>query len=321
MKFIFEKLLTDEQRGVTVCVDGVFESKLQVSHWPGSNSPLEIAADTSTEMAFKLLESTNRDNLLQDIQFVSNNHFDSDGVLAAYVLCYPEKALHHKEMFINIATTGDFSEFTNEEALKIDSVISSIDNPEKTIFQGVFCNPDFKTLLQDIYIKTFNLLPSLLDNLDEYEEYWRENFLWYNNSEASFQNQTSVFSNYGDCSLSIIESPFPLHKISKFAHAEYDIVLSVIKNSEGYLYELEYKTHTWFKTSRPQNIQRRSFEPLAEKLNLIENENKGTWKVLGRDPISEWDYRMQFSDKNFNLVPSKIKVYEIEEILFDYFFE
>ncbi len=321
MKFIFEKLLTDEQRSKTLSVDGAFTARIQLSHWPGNNSPQELKADTSTEMAFKLIESDRKEEYLNGIEFISNNHFDSDGILACYVLLFPGYAKHHRKLFIDIATTSDFSEFTSEEALKIDRVISKIDNPDSSIFKGEFQSVGFRQVMQKLTLKTFESIPEIIENTDKFEHLWKDDLRWHRESEASFDNQVSVFSNYGDCRLSILESSFKLHPVTKFSNAEYDQVLSVVKQGEGHLYELEYKHYTWHETTRPKVIERKSFESLAEKLNLIEQEKNGTWKVLGLDPIVEWDYRLQFSDESFNLVPSKIKIYEMEEILFDFLFE
>ncbi len=321
MKFIFEKLLTDELRAKTISVDGYFESKLRLSHWPGNDSPTELKADTTTEMAFKLIESPGSQKYFEGIEIVSNNHFDADGLLACFVLVHPDKAVHFKQLLIDTAITGDFGEFTSEDALKVECVIKNIEDPEKTIVKGAFCDPDFIRIVQDLYVKSFHLLPELLQDVDKYEHIWKDYFRWYKTSQASFVSQNSVFSNYGDCNLSIIESASPLHPVAKIANAAFDIILSVVKSENGHLYELEYKPHTWFDTTRLKKIERKSFEPLVEKLNLIEKEKIGNWKVLGLDPISEWNYRLQFSDDSFTLAQSKIQVFEIEEILFEYFFD
>lgn len=321
MKFIFEKLLTDELRAKTICVDGYFESKLSLSHWPGNDSPAELKADTTTEMAFKLIESPDAQKYLEGIEIVANNHFDADGLLACFVLLHPDKAVHYKQLLIDTAITGDFGEFTSEDALKTECVIRNIEDPEKTIVKGAFCDPDFKRIVQDLYVRSFHLLPELLRDVDKYEHIWKDDFRWYETSQASFVSQNSVFSNYGDCNLSIIESANPLHPIAINANSGFDIILSVVKSVSGHLYELGYKPHTWFDTTRPKKIERKSFEPLVEKLNLIEKEKIGKWNILGQDPVSEWNYKLQFSDDSFNLVPSKIQVFEIEEILFEYFYD
>jgi len=119
----------------------------------------------------------------------------------------------------------------------------------------------------------------------------------------------------------VIESGFRLHPVSVFSHAGNDIVLTVEISKEGRKYELQYKPYTWHDTVRRRQVGRKTFETLSKKLNLMEVNKNGLWKIIGKDPVSDWDYRMSFSDENHNLVDSKIETYKIEEILFDYFFD
>lgn len=319
MIFTFEKFLKSREN--VVCVDANFPAKLQISHWPGHSTPDELFADTSTEMAFKLVESPKKDEYLKGINVISNNHYDSDGVIAAFVLNEPEYASANKQSLINIATTSDFYEFTTEDALKADRVLTNLIDPDKSLYKDLIKEEPFPNAVQLIYEKAFDLLPDLINDIDKYSEQWKEDFEWYQKSEQSFDSQQSVFSNYGDIKLSVIESDFIIHPVAKISQAKFDIILSAIRSEEGRLYELEYKAHTWHSTTRPQQIERKGFESLAEKLNQIEMNKDGNWKVLGKDPVADWDYKMHFSNNSFDLVPSKLEVFEIENILFDYFFE
>lgn len=319
MIFTLEKFLMNTEN--VICVDANFPAKLQISHWPGNSTPDELFADTSTEMAFKLIESERKDEYLKGINVISNNHFDSDGVIAAFVLINPAFAVDNKQMLINIANTSDFYEFTTEDALKIDIVLTNLMDKEKSLYKDLIKDESFPNAAQLMYEKAFFLLPDLIDNIEKYEEQWKENFEWFEKSEQSFITQQSVFSHYGDIKLSVIESDFPIHRVSKVSQANHDIILSSIRNDGDRLYELEYKPYTWHSTTRQNQVQRKSFESLAEKLNQIEMNKEGNWKVLGKDPIADWNYKLQFSNNSFDLIPSKLEVFEIENILFDYFFE
>lgn len=95
----------------------------------------------------------------------------------------------------------------------------------------------------------------------------------------------------------------------------------MLKTGEGDKYKLKYKPHTWFETTRQKQVERKSFESLAKKLNLIEGKKRGTWKVVRHGAKSDWDYHLEFSNENFELSPGRIKVFEMENILFEYFFE
>lgn len=319
MKFMFENLLPDKRDNV-LSVDGIFESGLNLGHWPGSTSPPELKADTTTEMSFKLVESPDKEKYLEGIDIVSNNHFDSDGVIAAFVLLYPEKAIGIKNALINIALTGDFFEFTTEDALKADKVLNDVQYPGKSLFKDLFDNQD-SHLMNSLYLKCFEILPDLVNNVDDYEEHFREDFNLYSRSVAAFDSQTALWSDYNDCRLTVIESSFRLHPVSVYSHAGNDIVLTVEVSKDGRKYELSFKPYTWHETLRKKQVERKTFETLSNKLNLMEHVSEGSWKIIGDDPKKDWDYRMNFSDESNNLVPSKIEIYKVEEILFDYFFD
>lgn len=317
MQFVFESRL--ERRDNVVCVDGLFESKLQISHWQGNKSPQEFKADTSTEMAFKLIESPEKKKHLTGIEIVSNNHFDADGLISAYVLVHPSLAAEYKSSLINIARTGDFAEFRTEDALKANTVIESMGDPENGFFKGELKGKSYPAMMQLIYEKGFSMMPEIIENIDKFEEYWKKDFDLFEKSEESFEKHESVFSNYADCRLSVIESPFELHTVSRFSHADFEIVLSAIKAGGGRRYQLEYKPVTWFDTGRESKTKRKPFEDLRKGLQSLETSTAGEWQVLGKDPITEWDYRLVFTDKNFSSQASAIPLYEIENILFGYF--
>jgi hypothetical protein len=316
MKFLFEKFLTS--RNNVICVDGAFDAKLQLSHWYGNKSPVELKADTTTQMAFNLIEHKNKDKYLQGIKIVSNNHYDADGVLSAFVLLYQDFALKNKSSLINISLTGDFSEFTTENALKANIVIESFADENKSIFKDIFLNEDYPSAIQIIYEKVFEIIPKLISQLDNFENIWLEEYNHFEKSEKSFGTRESVVSNYDDCNLSVVESNFPLHSVAKFMNAENDILLSVVRSEEGNTYELDYKYYTWFDTLRPKKIKRKNFESLAQKLNQIELNTNGFWQIIGNSPILDWNYRLIFADKNLNLLPSGLKVFEIENKLFEH---
>lgn len=319
MIFTFEKFLKSREN--VICVDANFPAKLQISHWPGHSTPNELFADTSTEMAFKLIESPNKEDYLKGIEVISNNHFDSDGVIASFVLNNPDYALAHKQALINICTTGDFFEFTTEDALKADYVLNNLIDYDKSMFRDQIENEPFPNAVQLMYEKAFEILPNLVENVDLFEEFWKDDFEWYKKSDQSFETQQSVFSNYGDIRLTVLESDFEIHPVAKFSLAGHDIVLSAVKHDEGKLYQLEYKPYTWHSTTRHKRIERKELESLSEKLNQIETNKNGKWQVLGSDPIADWDYKMNFSDDSFVKIPSKLEVFEVENILFDYFLE
>ena len=52
-------------------VDGTVDNAIHFSHWQGNNTPIEVKADTSTEIALNLVASPNRDVLTEGIKLVT----------------------------------------------------------------------------------------------------------------------------------------------------------------------------------------------------------------------------------------------------------
>src|ERR1700730_17831001 len=104
-------------------VDGTVSHSVHFSHWQGNETPAEVKADTSTEIALNLVGSPNREVLTRGVDLVTNNHFDTDGVLSVWTILTGERALELRDRLIPAAEAGDFSEFTNEAAVRASIVI------------------------------------------------------------------------------------------------------------------------------------------------------------------------------------------------------
>src|SRR4030095_9886876 len=91
-------------------VDGTVSNSVHFSHWQGNETPAEVKADTSTEIALNLISSPNRARLTRGNGLVTNNHFDTDGVLSVWTVLTGEPALELRDKLISAAEAGDFSE-------------------------------------------------------------------------------------------------------------------------------------------------------------------------------------------------------------------
>src|SRR5215210_5300988 len=84
-------------------IDGTVPNSIHFSHWEGNETPAEVKADTSTEIAVNLVTSPNRDALTRGIDLVTNNHFDTDGMLSVWTLMTGERAAEHRDVLIAAA--------------------------------------------------------------------------------------------------------------------------------------------------------------------------------------------------------------------------
>src|SRR5436190_15740505 len=113
-------------------VDGTVGNAIHFSHWKGNQTPASVKADTSTEIALNLVAAPNREELAGGIELVTNNHFDTDGVLSVWTVLTGERALELRDKLIPAAEAGDFSEFTNENAIRASIVIQGSDQASPT---------------------------------------------------------------------------------------------------------------------------------------------------------------------------------------------
>src|SRR5215813_14081714 len=99
-------------------VDGTVDNAIHFSHWNGNRTPASVKADTSTEIALNVVASPNREELTSGIDLVTNNHFDTDGVLSCWTILNGERNLPLRDRLIAAAEAGDFSELSSEDGVR-----------------------------------------------------------------------------------------------------------------------------------------------------------------------------------------------------------
>src|SRR5258706_6881584 len=116
MRFKFyDERLADVSK---LSVDGTVDNAIHFSHWKGNKTPASVKADTSTEIALNLVSAPDREELTQGIDLVTNNHFDTDGVLSVWTVLTGERALELREKLIAAAEAGDFSELSTGDGVR-----------------------------------------------------------------------------------------------------------------------------------------------------------------------------------------------------------
>src|SRR5260370_20700921 len=110
-------------------VDGSVDNAIHFSHWKGNQTPASVKADTSTEIALNLVAAPDRNELTQGIDLVTNNHFDTDGVLSVWTILTGEPALELRDKLIAAAEAGDFSELSTEDGVRASIVIQGSESP------------------------------------------------------------------------------------------------------------------------------------------------------------------------------------------------
>ena len=284
-------------------VDGTVDNSIHFSHWQGNTTPAEVKADTSTEIALNLMASPNRAELTKGIELVTNNHFDTDGVLSVWTVLTGERALAHRELLIAAAEAGDFSEYSSDDGVRVSIAIQGSDqassnnddgSPLARFLAGEDVDDDARA-----YELVLPEVERLLINIDDYESLWREGWNSVAAAIESFERGKSSVTEYSDSGISLVTlapelfdgagfSPTrhaaPYTAISKFAKGE--LFLIAIPTAGGWFYRLDYPYYSWAETVVRPSIQRRDLTNALELLNGKEGNRDGRWQIDNREMTS-----------------------------------
>ena len=298
-------------------VDGTVDHAIHFSHWKGNQTPARVKADTSTEIALNVVAAPNRDELTQGIDLVTNNHFDTDGVLSVWTMLNGERALELRDKLIPAAEAGDFCELSTEAAVRASIVIQGSDSPiddSGSPLAQQLANAPFDDDAR-AYELVLPHVERVLTHTNEYESLWRDAWNRIAVALESFANGSSGVDEDSEARLSIVTlapeifgpSGFqpalhaaPFTAISHQAHGELFLIATPL--DEGWAYRIDYPYYSWAETIMRPRIERRDFTQLVTHLNESDQSAKGHWRV----DTSELASAIKFSDANGKLTESKL---------------
>jgi hypothetical protein len=309
-------------------VDGTVANAVHFSHWQGNETPAEVKADTSTEIALNLVASPNHDKLTRGIELVTNNHFDTDGVLSVWTVLTGERALSLRDRLIGAAESGDFSEFRNEDAVRASIVIQGSDQASPNNDSGSPLAAWLAGEEVDDDARSYELvLPEVervLTRIDDYEPLWRTAWGEIAKAFESFERGASTVEEYPDSGLSLItlapevfsSSGFnptrhaaPYTAISRYAKGKLFLIATPLQDS--WAYRIDYPYYSWAETVVRPRIERRDLNPLITHLNQIEKKQSGRWKLDN----SEMTSAVKFLDGTGSLAPSTIQPDDVAKLI------
>ncbi|HLG21473.1 MAG TPA: DUF6687 family protein [Candidatus Manganitrophaceae bacterium] len=270
----------DSMKGVAkISVDGLVPQSYHLSHWKGNNTPAPLKADTSTEIALRYLSHPNPKIFFPQVHIITNNHFDTDGLLAVWALLNPKKAEPMAARLIHAAEAGDFCSFSSEEGVQMNLLIQAFYASDESPFipqLAGYPGPKeaffYKTLLP--------LLPDLFRKKDEYRALWREAYDEILQSMELFEKGIIGVEEYEQERLSVVIDERRPARQATDHHCQGNLFL-VIEDRErvegGFGYELEYRYYAWADTVTRPPIVMIPMESLAEHLNRHEGPADGKW--------------------------------------------
>jgi len=308
----FEFYREDLDPAVTLVVDGVAPGTLNLSHWPGNRTPARYRADTTTEMALLLASDPRREQFLEGVRVVSNNHFDTDGLLSAWAVLHPGEALRHRRFLVDAARAGDFGTFTSADAVKFDLILTAFEDPRRSPLAPRLRGAGEEERSAVIYEDLLGRLPDLFYQVDAYRPLWEEPFERIVDSFQRVRDGGARIREHHASRLSVIETDEELEKMARFDACRYHRVLTAIRDGRGFRFELEHHIFSWFDTVTPPRGARLDLTPLATELNALEPRGEGRWTYTGNQDLSA---RLFLPDRDGDPAVSGLPLERVEQIV------
>jgi hypothetical protein len=311
-------------------VDGTVSNSIHFSHWEGNETPAELKADTSTEIALNLVTSSNRSKLTKNIDLVTNNHFDTDGMLSVWTVMAGEGAAQYRDILIDAAEAGDFSEYTSADGVRVslaiqgsDQVIPNEDSGSPLARMLAGENVDDDARCYELIMPEVELL---LTNINDYESLWREGWKKIVEALESFDRGSSKVVEFPGSNVSLVtlapeifsgegfdptRHSAPYTAISKFAHGQLFVI--AIQAPDGWFYRIDYPYYSWAETVVRPRVERRDLSGILQTLNEMEGNRSGVWQADSREMTSA----AKFFDEKKKLIASTIKPEEVVEAFTD----
>jgi hypothetical protein len=307
-------------------VDGTVDNAIHFSHWNGNKTPESVKADTSTEIVLNIVAAPNRLELTHSIDLVTNNHFDTDGILSVWTMLTGEHALSLRSKLIAAAEAGDFSELSSVDGVRASIVIQGSDSPIDKSGSPLAAKIAGNPVLDEAenYVLLLPHVEDVISNTDKYEELWRRQWQRIEIALDSFAKGTSRVEEFTDVDLSLVtlapeiyaphgfdpaQDAVPFTAISKHAKGTLFLIATPLKG--GWAYRIDYPYYSWAETVVRPRVRRRDLTLLLERLNQFETGSSGKWQADSSELASaakfQADGRLQSSELGPDEVASQIR--------------
>lgn len=319
-----------------ISVDGAWDAPgLNLSHWPGHRTPRELQHELSTGVAlnFARLAPERRAQLSEGCRAIVNNHYDTDGSCSLFAVHRPETALRFERQLLDAAAAGDFFAFPSDDALRVDSIVAGLPDPERSPIAERIRQRSGEDRYQ---VATDFLLEHLHEILaGDFEPY---RALWESVLERAHADRAELALAARDDVAHLdwttwvarpsAASPFQPGRHALFGATEHDRALIASPTGAGSaLYRLVISTRSWFDLPNRERARRPDLAQLAARLNRLEgvgDDDALRWRAQAADSPSPevWfgsDDVDEFAEHSRALAPSALDVVVVRRAIADVF--
>lgn len=309
-------------------VDGTVDNAVHFSHWQGNQTPESVKADTSTETVLNVVAAPNRKELTRSIELVTNNHFDTDGLLSVWAMLTGERALSLWPELIAAAEAGDFSEFSSVDGVRASIVIQGSDSPIDKSGSPLVAKSKGAPVSDEAesYLLALPQVEDVIRNPDKYEELWRDHWQRIETALDSFAKGASTVDEFSDVDLSLVtlarevfgpngfdpaRDAAPFTAFSKRAKGTLFLITTPLNG--GWAYRIDYPYYSWAETVVRPAVRRRDLALLLERLNELESSDFGKWQADSSELASGAKFQGDGKLQSSKLPPDEV-VSQIRQI-------
>lgn len=281
-----------------VVVDGptTAGTLLSLSHWPDADVPDIIAADTSTEIVVRYLDAP---VVGEPVEIVTNNHFDEDGLLAAWLL-FERPGPQARELAVRAAEAGDFHVWHRPRDAWVAIALMAAAERATTPFPDVLRALNGARDHDPAGAITNALLPrveAILSDPERFRRLWEPRWRLVERDIDTLESGRATIEEIADVDLAVVRSPTPLTPMAVCPRLA---AMRVIHASgDGRLW-LEHRYETWVRFVSRALPARIDLTPCLPALQRAET-MPGTWRFEG---VGTTHGRLAFVDDHGTPAPS-----------------
>ncbi len=236
---------------------------LGLSHWPSGGTPPELLADTSTEIVVRYLDS---DPQGPEVTVISNNHFDEDGLFAAWMAVEQPSSSSLRARAIAAAEAGDFHTWTEPEHAQIALAAMAMAERPTTPFADVIRALN-RARTHDpagtIYTTLIRHVGKLIDDPHRYRLLWQEPWHAVERDRADIDDGTIRIEEVPGADIAIVRGPRRPHRLAVFPLTD---AMRIIWSTDDGRLGLEHRYETWVAFSSRLRRPRVDLTPALAKL-------------------------------------------------------
>ena len=259
---------------------------LTLSHWPRSGTPWPLKDDTSVEVAFRYLDSPEHH---VDVEAVTNDHFDEDGLIGLHCLIAPDHAQRHRDLLIGAAHAGDFGTYSNRDAARLAFAIARLASGRHSPWGGD-AMPEAKAERTGYkYARMLEELGALIDDIEGHAELWRDEDDFLSASERLFDSGAATIEEDEALDLAVVRVPAAWRRAGHGATVVHPMAIhnrtgcNRVATICGDFYRFGYRYESWVQMVTRRPPPRIDLRPLAEALTARDSR---AWRFDGVSQIT-----------------------------------